>query len=240
MSLNDLNTRAPWRRLVAISMGGTLAFANIGAAAATPTANTPLDSCDGPYATVLHASAATDARAYWLNRQLIKWPGADAGARFKLYYSAQAAIVSARGAKVGGADGALTLAAYNSPIPAKMAQRFKFTGSGPLLAVSAADSGRLAQLLQQQIILVAEAADGTVLDATAIQLAGALDDLYASAAKTTDLGAIVGKAGTQFKLWAPTAQQVAVCTYASGDARAGTISPMRFDAGTGTWSATQH
>src|SRR5471032_3079215 len=221
MSLIDLNTPAPRRWLAAISIGGTLAFANIGAAAATPTANTTLDSCDGPYATVLHASAATDARAYWLNRQLIKWPVADAGARFKLYYSAQAAIVSARGTKVSGADGALTLTAYNSAIPADMAQRFKFTGNGPMLAVSAADSGRLTQLHQQQMVLVAEAADGTVLDATAIQLAGALDDMYASAAKATDLGATVGKAGTQFKLWAPTAQQVAVCTYASGDAKAG-------------------
>src|SRR5471030_2271220 len=239
MSLIDLNTPALRRHLAAISIGGTLTLASMGAAAAPSATDIPPAACDGPYATVLHASAAIDARAYWLNRQLIKWPGADAGARFKLYYSAQAAITSARGAKVGGADGALTLTAYNSAIPAEMAQRFKFTGNGPLLAVGAADSGRLAQLHQQQMVLVAEAADGTVLDATAIQLAGALDDMYASAAKATDLGATAGKAGTQFKLWAPTAQQVAVCTYASGDAKAGAIAAMRFDADTGIWSATQ-
>src|SRR5476651_1444678 len=239
MSLIDLNTPALRRHLAAISIGGTLTLASMGAAAAPSATDIPPAACDGPYATVLHASAAIDARAYWLNRQLIKWPGADAGARFKLYYSAQAAITSARGAKVGGADGALTLTAYNSAIPAEMAQRFKFTGNGPLLALGAADSGRLAQLHQQQMVLVAEAADGTVLDATAIQLAGALDDMYASAAKATDLGATVGKAGTQFKLWAPTAQQVAVCTYASGDAKAGAIAAMRFDADTGIWSATQ-
>src|SRR5471032_1822593 len=233
MSLIDLNTPALRRHLAAISIGGTLTLASMGAAAAPSATYIPPAACDGPYATVLHASAAIDARAYWLNRQLIKWPGADAGARFKLYYSAQAAITSARGAKVGGADGALTLTAYNSAIPAEMAQRFKFTGNGPLLAVGAADSDRLAQLHQQQMVLAAEAADGTVLDATAIQLAGALDDIYASAAKATDLGATVGKAGTQFKLWAPTAQRVAVCTYASGDAKAGAIAAMRFDAGVG-------
>ena len=30
--------------------------------------------------TVLAKAASTDARAYWLNRQLVKWPGADTGA----------------------------------------------------------------------------------------------------------------------------------------------------------------
>src|SRR5471032_1822592 len=153
MSLIDLNTPALRRHLAAISIGGTLTLASMGAAAAPSATDIPPAACDGPYATVLHASAAIDARAYWLNRQLIKWPGADAGARFKL--------------------------------------------------------------------------------------AGALDDIYASAAKATDLGATVGKAGTQFKLWAPTAQRVAVCTYASGDAKAGAIAAMRFDADTGIWSATQ-
>src|SRR5471032_1336266 len=117
MSLIDLNTPAPRRWLAAISIGGALALANAAAAATTSATDIALASCDGPYAIVLHASAATDARAYWLNRQLIKWPGADAGARFKLYYSAQAAIVTTRGAQVGGADGALALAAYNGAIP---------------------------------------------------------------------------------------------------------------------------
>src|SRR5471032_1330323 len=140
MSLIDLNTPALRRHLAAISIGGTLTLASMGAAAAPSATYIPPAACDGPYATVLHASAAIDARAYWLNRQLIKWPGADAGARFKLYYSAQAAITSARGAKVGGADGALTLTAYNSAIPAEMAQRFKFTSSGPLARPIAAGS----------------------------------------------------------------------------------------------------
>ena len=69
------------KRLMAGSVGGALALACL-AASAEPV----LADCDGAFATPLHAAPATDARAYWLNRQLIKWPGADAGkGAFKLY-----------------------------------------------------------------------------------------------------------------------------------------------------------
>jgi hypothetical protein len=61
-------------------------------------------------------------------------------------------------------------------------------------------------------LLVLEAEDGTVRDATSLQPAGALDDLYAGAAKADDLGVTVGASDAGFKLWAPTAQNVAVCT----------------------------
>ncbi|WP_296001293.1 pullulanase-type alpha-1,6-glucosidase [Rugamonas sp.] len=242
-----MHTPAPRRLRAAITLCGALALTGLNAAAASEIA---LSSCDGPYATVLHASAASDARAYWLNRQLLKWPGADGGAQFKLYYSAQGAITGAHGAKIGGADGALALTRDNGAIPLDLARRFKFVGDGPVLTVTAADRSRLTQLHRQQIMLVAEAPDGTVLDATGVQLAGALDDLYAGAGKATDLGVTLmqakahAKAGaqavakTQFKLWAPTAQHVAVCTYASGDASASAIAPMRFDADTGIWSTS--
>jgi 1,4-alpha-glucan branching enzyme len=91
--------------------------------------------------------------------------------------------------------------------------------------------------LQQQALLVLEAEDGTVRDATALQLAGALDDLYAGAAKADDLGVTVGARDAGFKLWAPTAQNVAVCTYATGSSKASAITPMQRDDATGIWSA---
>ena len=74
-------------------------------------------------------------------------------------------------------------------------------------------------LLKKQLVLVQEDANGLVQNATTVQLAGALDDLYASAASLSDLGATVSGGSTRFRLWAPTAQAVRVYTYAasSGD-----------------------
>lgn len=225
--------REAWRRLAGISVGGALALTCMAAAAAdaTPAA------CDGPFATVLQPAVAADARAYWLNRQLIKWPGADAsGGAFKLYYSASASLHATPGARVSGADGSLALARFDGGLPSDVAQRFKFVGNGAVLTLAAADTARLGGVLTQQVMLVQEADDGTVRDATTLQIAGVLDDLYASAAKARDLGVSVGKQ-TGFKLWAPTAQRVALCTYASGSGKASAITAMQRDDATGIWSA---
>ncbi|MET0320224.1 MAG: pullulanase-type alpha-1,6-glucosidase [Duganella sp.] len=219
-----------------ILTGVALALACTVAAAAPVIAD-----CDGPFATVLQAAPATDARAYWLDRRLIQWPRAAGDSAttgvFKLYHSATARLRATPGSRVSGADGALTLTASATPAPAALAQRFKFIGAGPLLAVAPADAARVPGLLTGQVLLVREAADGAVLDATAVQLAGALDDLYASAEQAPDLGVTVHPATAQFKLWAPTAQNVAVCTYESGAAKAAAITPMARDAATGIWAA---
>ncbi|RZT08827.1 alpha-1,6-glucosidases, pullulanase-type [Duganella sp. CF402] len=220
-------------RWAIVGLGGALALGSLTASAAPALAD-----CDGAFATTLHAAPASDARAYWLNRQLLKWPGADAASGvFKLYFSATAQLRATAGARVAGADGAIALSRFDGALPADIAQRFKFVGNGAVLAVAAGDAARVPAALQQQALLVLEAEDGTVRDATALQLAGALDDIYASAAKADDLGVTVGLRDAGFKLWAPTAQNVALCTYDNGTGKANTITPMVRDEATGIWSA---
>lgn len=221
--------------LTALAAGGALTGP---AAAATP-APASLASCDGPYATVLQPAGASDARAYWLNRQLIKWPGVSTsgGSSYKLYYSAGATLDARRGAKVSGADGALDLDAWAGSIPADVATRFKYVAPGVTLSLPDSALPGLGDLHRQQLVLVREGADGIVQDATTLQIAGALDDLYHAAVGVDDLGAHPGKTGTSFKLWAPTARAVAVCSYASDSAKAGAIEALRFEPATGVWSA---
>lgn len=216
------------------SLGAALVLAAFGAQASVQ-----LSACDAPFETVLNKSNLFDARAVWLNRQLAKWPGADAGGTFKLYHSASGQIAAAAGAKVSGADGTLAMSVHTGAIPADAAQRFKYVGNGAVLAVAPADQARLAALLKQQLVLVQENADGTVRDATTLQIAGALDDIYAAADKAPDLGVTLAKGHTAFKLWAPTAQQVYVCTYDNGYGKASGVDSMRFDAATGIWSASR-
>jgi pullulanase/glycogen debranching enzyme len=202
-------------------------------------AQVPLGACDSPsFQAVLHSAAAKfEARAVWLDRRLAKWPGADPGASYRLYYSGAGAITAPLNGKVDGAAGSLALDVFKGDIAQDTATRFKYVGQGPVLAVRDADLARLPELQRQQLVLVQEAADGTVRAATRLQVAGALDDIYAAAGNAGALGVSVDRNRTAFKLWAPTAQQAAVCVYDSGSARASAVSQMRFDPRTGTWSA---
>ncbi len=177
--------------------------------------------------------STTDARAAWLTRNLLKWPLADDFGTFKLYHSANGQILAPRGQLVSGADGALTLQIGGS-VPADAAERFKYLDAGVVLAVNAADEARLADVLKQQLVLVQEDADGKVLGATTPQLAGALDDRYATAEAVDDLGVSTRHGRAAFKLWAPTASKVTLCTYgAQGVAHS--EHAMTFDAATGVW-----
>jgi len=200
----------------------------------------PLAACDDPgFQQVLDASHATlDARAVWLDRRLVRWPGATAEGRYRLYHAPTGAIVATPGHKVAGAAGSLKLDVATSPTPQAAALRFKWVADGPTLALRTADLARLPALHREQLVLVRERSDGTVLDATRVQAAGALDDLYAAADSIPDLGATPTADQTTFKLWAPTARQVGVCTYADALGKASGVHALQLDARTGAWSAS--
>ncbi len=183
-------------------------------------------------------ASTTDARAYWLNRQLIQFPKNDNTGVYKLYHSANGQIVANRDAAVSGADGSITLDVFTGSVPAAAAERFKYVASGVVLAVKDADLPQLPALHKTQLVLVQENAQGEVQNATTAQVAGALDDLYAAAKDVPDLGVAVKNGATQFKLWAPTAQKVSVFTYDSGIGLAVAGSPLTFDAATGAWSGS--
>jgi pullulanase len=182
------------------------------------------------------AAASFDARAVWLDKRLVKWPGADAGAVFKLYYAANGTITAPAGGKAGGASGFITLERFTGTVPAGAAARFKYLADGPVLQVRDSDADEVRALLRQQLVLVQEDAQGSVRAATRVQVAGALDDLYAAAAGLDKLGASVAANRTAFTLWAPTAQQAAVCVYNGPAKPTGAVYQMRFDDTTGTWS----
>jgi pullulanase len=188
------------------------------------------------------AAASFDARAIWLDKRLVKWPGADqkadTGAVFRLYYAPNGTITAPVGGKAGGAAGFIALDRFKGVVPAGAAARFKYLADGPILQVREQDADDVPALLRQQLVLVQEDAQGSVRAATRIQLAGALDDLYAAAAGLDKLGAHVDGKRTAFTLWAPTAQQAAVCVYNGPAKSTRAVYQMRFDDKTGAWSVT--
>ena len=187
----------------------------------------------------LRSASTVQAKAVWLNRQLIQWPRVDSSGVFKLYHSASGQIQAAKDGVVSGADGSLTLEASAGAVPAAAATRFKYVLAGVVVGVKDADLARLGELHKKQLVVVQEDAAGKVQNAAAAQVAGALDELYATANSVTDLGVSVQGGNTRFKLWAPSAQAVSVCSFDTGSGKAVAVDSMGFDAATGVWAAAK-
>jgi pullulanase len=198
---------------------------------------TSRSACDAQaFATTL-VPAASDvvvaARAVWLSRSLIQWPGAPAQGRFVLVSSATGALVATVGRPVVGADDTSELAVSSEPPPPALAQRFKYVVTGPVLQAS--DPARVARALRGQALVVREDEQGRVLEASALQIAGALDDVHAAAANLSDLGVTLAPRSTRLAVWAPTARAVQACLYPDAEGAASALVQMQRDDATGAW-----
>jgi pullulanase/glycogen debranching enzyme len=225
-------------RIAVVVSVSCVAFASVMGSTAFAAA-TMADCNRDDAATVVHASAAapaTEARAIWLDATLIRWPGAETEGRFRLYGSATSAAVAVVGAPVTGFDTALDLEISSAPLPGAVAARFRHLEAGVTLRLPTAERAALRELHRGQLLLVREAADGRILDVTRLQSPGALDDLYSNAA-TAALGVSTASRETRFALWAPTAQQVALCLHSGGAGPASKVTALRLDAETGVWTA---
>ncbi len=222
-----------------VTMAASGAMESRAATAALPTRS----ACDDSrFQTTLSPADQNDsqrkARAIWLNRQLIKWPDAVQPGVMRLYHSAAAQIQAEPATAVRGADGWLALDEFTGEVPAELAKRFKYVAAGRVLALHEADLKHLRDLLKGQLVLVSEDAAGKIIGATALQSVGVLDDLFASAARTRDLGASPSATNTHFRIWAPTAQQVSLCIYENGAGKSMRVAALRPNNETGIWSMT--
>jgi pullulanase/glycogen debranching enzyme len=220
----------------------SMAAATSNAATHASSSQALLAACNASaHQTVLQASpspqrvAPATPQAVWLNRHLLQWPGVIQEARFKLYHSRTGQLRADAGSPVTGSDGALALSVFTGRIPVHPAQRFAYLQTGVVLAVQAQDRSRLNALHQGQLLLVQEDTHGSVVRATSLQLAGALDDAYAGAAHIRNFGVQLGPRHTQFTLWAPTAQAVHACRFGTAQGDAVAAPALRRDPSTGTW-----
>ena len=222
---------------------GLIAFTTLlmGAAAPAQAAPPTRAACDAGFETVLAAAPgpAPEAHAVWLDGQRLRWPGVVSTGRFRLVHSREGRLQATPGQALAGADAALALALHEQPLPAASAQRFKWVGAGATLSVGRVDAARLRELHRGQLWVVHEDDRGLVLQASRLQVAGALDDLFARAEGVPDLGATVARHGTRFKLWAPSAQAVWLCLHADGQAPARYLHRMQRSPGDGLWTSTQ-
>ncbi|WP_424215878.1 pullulanase-type alpha-1,6-glucosidase (plasmid) [Streptomyces sp. BI20] len=164
------------------------------------------------------------ARAVWIDRDTLAW-NAPAGA-------ASAQLLASRTGEIKAENGTLTgrarwLRLTPSQLTAAQKAKYPHLAAYSAYTVDPRDRDRVREALRGQLVASARAANGAVLAATGVQLAGVLDDLY-----TTDapLGPVFDRGRPTLSVWAPTAREVAL-------ELDGRTLPMRRDEATGVWSA---
>lgn len=173
------------------------------------------------------SSAALDltkSEAVWIDRSTLAWNAPAAAASLQLLASREGTITAENG--VLHADGAQWLRLAKAELTAAQKQKFPHLATYSAYTVDPRDRDRVREALRGQLVASARAANGAVLAATGVQLAGVLDDLYAN---TAALGPVFKDGRPTLSVWAPTARQVAL-------ELDGRTVPMRRDDATGVWS----
>jgi pullulanase len=171
------------------------------------------------------------AKAHWVDRRTILWPGAPAtGATYALNVSPTASLRITRTGLTGGTTVPLRVDAAG--MSAELRERFPYLAGATVLQLDEASGALAREWLRGQVAVSSRAADGSG-DATGVQLPGVLDDLLAW---DGPLG-ITWKAGVpSLRVWAPTAQKVRVLLFDAprSEAPVATVDMTRDG---GTWTA---
>jgi pullulanase len=178
-----------------------------------------------PWRVLKPSATQTDASAVFMDRQRIRWPGAvTADSQFVLEGPGYRHVLTRALAAPGAA----------------LQARHAYLGAGVDLVLTPSAVRGLPRALQDALLITERSPQGELRRQTALQTAGALDDLYAAAETAPALGAAPSVNGTSFRLWAPTAQRVALCLHrAKANASTSTSAketPLVRDARTGIWS----
>ena len=178
-------------------------------------------------------------QAIMLGRDLIavRPEVAPPGARLTLHASAAAGLKLGGQGVTGGET--LALERVEGGLTPELRARVPYLAGYTLLRLKAEDRPRLPEALRGQLALSSLGADGRLVDATGVQIAWALDDLYAY---DGPLGVTWQGNKPTVRLWAPTAQSVTLLVSpASGDPQGGPSAgperrvPLTRDA-RGVWS----
>ncbi|MER6027860.1 pullulanase-type alpha-1,6-glucosidase [Streptomyces sp. NPDC001851] len=177
------------------------------------------------------SAAALDlstSKAIWIDRDTVAWNGVDGAASTQLLYSADGSIAVKDGALTSDDERWIRL--EKTTLTDAQKARFPHLKDYTAWSVDPRDRDRVGEALKGQLVASQRAANGAVLAATGVQVAGALDDLYPGATKAA-LGPVFHDGKPTLSVWAPTAQSVSLELDGSTHA-------MHRDDTTGVWSVT--
>jgi pullulanase len=179
------------------------------------------------------------ANAHWLSSTTLAWPGAPTNGSYKLFYAANGGLAPSAGGTVGltGAESVFDLTP--AALPDAIRQKYPHLAGATGLRLDDADAARVAAMVGGQFAIAQYDGAGNLVQVTSLQTAGLLDDLFAAKAAQAQLGVSFDRSGrATFRVWAPTAQSVALNLYAGANATTATTVPMTHDMASGVWSYT--
>ncbi|MEY3277831.1 MAG: hypothetical protein RLZZ426_317 [Actinomycetota bacterium] len=199
----------------------------------------------------------TQQKAIWIDDTTIAWPsavalaaGSDTGNRMELLYSEDASIKVEEDPVTGEliVNGNYITYDITAVGGLSSAARAKFphlsSYKGIYLPQEATDNiknlvtGQTAVVLRNDSNPTGNNPDfiNRIVKATGIQLAPVLDYLYSTPAANTDFGVVWNGSTPTIRVWAPTAQDVALRRYETATSSLLETLPMTLDPATGAWS----
>ncbi|MEO8062270.1 MAG: pullulanase-type alpha-1,6-glucosidase [Pseudomonadota bacterium] len=177
----------------------------------------------------------TKAQAYWLAADTIAW-NVPTDAVVSLFADPDGAL-TLDGPGVVAAANSKSWNLVNDPAGLSPALRAKFPHLANLAAFKLpADAIAAAKQSLKGQLAVGAARSGQGVDATALQIAGVLDDLYAAKASPVTLGPSFKQGMATLRVWAPTARSLKVRLFEdSNPAATFTSYPMTLDPASGIW-----
>ncbi|MFI7009480.1 pullulanase-type alpha-1,6-glucosidase [Streptomyces sp. NPDC050145] len=169
------------------------------------------------------------AEAQWIDADTVVWKvKAGSGTSAQLVYAPDGGITVEDGAL---SDEGHWLRLNPGALTDAQKAKYPHLKDYPAFTIDPRDRDRARDALRGQLIATQRAANGALLTATGVQLPGALDSLYGTAAAKTGLGPVFKGDKVTLSVWAPTAQDVSL------DLDGRTVR-MRRDGASGVWSAT--
>ncbi|MGW0282830.1 pullulanase-type alpha-1,6-glucosidase [Streptomyces sp. NPDC003236] len=169
----------------------------------------------------------TTSKAIWIDRDTVAWNGVDGAASTQLLYSPDGSLAVKDGALTSDDEHWLRLT--KTALTDAQKAKFPHLGNYTAWSVDPRDRDRVRAALNGQLVASQRAANGAVLAATGVQIAGVLDDVYdATGAR---LGPVFHDGRPTLAVWAPTARSVRL-------ELDGRTVPMHRSAATGVWSVT--
>lgn len=170
----------------------------------------------------------TTSKAVWIDRDTVAWNGVAGAASTQLLYSRDGSLTVRDGTL--SSDDERWIRLEKTALTDSQKARFPHLKDYTAWSVDPRDRGRVREAVKGQLVVSQRAANGAVLAATGVQIAGVLDDLYPGAAKA-HLGPVFHGGRPTLSVWAPTAQSVSL-------ELDGSLKRMRRDDATGVWSVT--
>jgi pullulanase-type alpha-1,6-glucosidase len=177
------------------------------------------------------------AQAYWVSKNFIAWDAdVNADTVVSLYYSPDGDLeLTADG--IQNAE-TLPLLYVGNVMRPEIAEKFPHLQGLAMLKLTDEYLELVPDVLRGQVVIGATTSDGSPQGATALQIPGVLDDLYAEAAREETLGVKFEGDTPTLKVWAPTAKSVKLLLFDDSTTEGFAEIPMEWETSTGIWSVT--